>query len=246
MTIKGAEPFYLEGNKIGCLLIHGLSSSPSEMRPLGEFLNGMGYTVAAPLLPGHGTQPEDLLKYTWRDWYYEIERTFTELKMHCSQIYLMGLSLGGLLALFGAINGMAISGVVPMAVPIYLGHRMAYAAPLLKYFLKYRNKEERPDAPKQSSQRVAYDVQCIHSVHELLKLRSMVIKGLPKVNTKVMVAHSKDDWIALPSSALFIHKRLGSSPKILKWLSHSGHIITMGPEKEELFTQIDYFITNTR
>jgi carboxylesterase len=45
MLIKTTEPFFFPGNDTGCLLIHGFTGAPTEMRPLGEFLAGKGYTV---------------------------------------------------------------------------------------------------------------------------------------------------------------------------------------------------------
>ena len=60
--------FVLGGGPVGCLLIHGFASSPPEMRPLGDFLHQRGITVSAPLLPGHGTVPEDLNRTLWQDW----------------------------------------------------------------------------------------------------------------------------------------------------------------------------------
>ena len=53
--MKEAEPIFLKGGENACLLIHGLTGSPSEMAYLAERLNTAGYTVKAPLLPGHGT-----------------------------------------------------------------------------------------------------------------------------------------------------------------------------------------------
>ena len=50
MGIKGKgdpSPFLLEGGDIGIVLIHGLTGSAAEMRPIGEFLNARGVTVEA-------------------------------------------------------------------------------------------------------------------------------------------------------------------------------------------------------
>jgi len=45
MIIPTAEPFFLPGNRVGCLLVHGFTGAPKEMRWMGEFLNQQGYTV---------------------------------------------------------------------------------------------------------------------------------------------------------------------------------------------------------
>ncbi len=39
------DPFNFSGNSTGLLLIHGFTGSPSEMRPMGEYLASQGYTV---------------------------------------------------------------------------------------------------------------------------------------------------------------------------------------------------------
>ena len=60
MIIPTAEPFYLPGNNIGCLLVHGFTGAPKEMRWMGEFLGNQGYTVLGIRLAGHATTPEDM------------------------------------------------------------------------------------------------------------------------------------------------------------------------------------------
>jgi carboxylesterase len=245
MLIKGAEPFYLKGNHIGCVLIHGLTGSPSEMRLLGEFLNNKGYTVIAPLLPGHGTKPADILKYKWQDWYAEVEQALKDIKKDCSKTYLMGLSMGGLLALYGASQGLPISGIVSMAAPIYLSTKVAFFAPILKYFIKNIKKDKISDV-FEGHRRTAYNVQVVHGVNEMLKLRRKVKRYLPQIRKPVLIVQSRDDKMVLAESAQYIHDHLGASLKSIKWLSSSEHIVTMGPEREEMFAQIDSFIHNVK
>jgi carboxylesterase len=43
--LTGGEPFLLSGGRIGCLLIHGFTGTPAEMRSLGIHLNQQGYTA---------------------------------------------------------------------------------------------------------------------------------------------------------------------------------------------------------
>ncbi len=52
----------------GILLTHGLTDSPYFMRHLANFFAEQGFLVLAILLPGHGTQPGDLLDVDWREW----------------------------------------------------------------------------------------------------------------------------------------------------------------------------------
>ena len=54
-----------KNKSVGVLLVHGYTGSPASMRPWAEYLNQRGFTVRVPLLPGHGTKPEDLNEVKW-------------------------------------------------------------------------------------------------------------------------------------------------------------------------------------
>src|SRR5438445_12307653 len=62
-----AAPFSLGDGEDACLLLHGLTGSPAEVRPVGEALARAGFRALGPLLPGHGTSPADLAPVTRSD-----------------------------------------------------------------------------------------------------------------------------------------------------------------------------------
>jgi hypothetical protein len=66
--LPGFAPGQQKAYRRGVLLTHGLSDSPYTMRHLAEFFRQNGFRVMAILLPGHGTQPGDLLDVTWQEW----------------------------------------------------------------------------------------------------------------------------------------------------------------------------------
>ena len=47
------ETFYWESGKVGVLLVHGFTATTTEVRLLAQCLHAEGYTISAPLLPGH-------------------------------------------------------------------------------------------------------------------------------------------------------------------------------------------------
>src|SRR5512140_677122 len=96
--LPGAEPFWYEGNDVGCLLVHGFTGTPYEMRGLGEWLSThYQYTISGPALDGHATHIGAMLETDWRDWYHSVDEAYLALKSRCAQIFCIGLSLGGLL-----------------------------------------------------------------------------------------------------------------------------------------------------
>jgi len=93
-----ADPFVLGEGPDACLLLHGLTGSPAEMRPVGEALAAAGFRAVGPLLPGHGTTPEDLDITTRADLVQAAESALLSLE-GARRIFLCGLSVGGLLAI---------------------------------------------------------------------------------------------------------------------------------------------------
>ena len=97
-VLPGAEPYAHDGGDIGVLLVHGYTSTPQSMRGWAEHFAGASYTVRLPRLPGHGTRWQDVNQTRWQDWYAEVDRAFGELRTRCAQVFVAGLSMGGLLS----------------------------------------------------------------------------------------------------------------------------------------------------
>src|SRR5262245_58641905 len=93
-TDARTRAFAVDGDGPGCLLLHGFTGTPAEMRPIGERLAASGYAVRAPLLPGHGALVEDLARTSWRDWFAAAEEDWTELGKRGKPRAVAGLSMG--------------------------------------------------------------------------------------------------------------------------------------------------------
>jgi carboxylesterase len=50
------------------LCLHGLGGTGATMWPIVAACIDAGFTTLAPTLPGHGTDPADLIGVTWSDW----------------------------------------------------------------------------------------------------------------------------------------------------------------------------------
>src|SRR3954447_8328658 len=73
--IPGAESFWFPADgSLGCLLIHGFTGAPSEMRALGTQLQSHGMSALGVRLPGHGTSLRDMERYGRAAWMREAER----------------------------------------------------------------------------------------------------------------------------------------------------------------------------
>jgi esterase/lipase len=95
----------------GVLLAHGLTDSPYFMRHLATFFQEEGFRVMAMLLPGHGTQPGDLLDVRWQEWAKAVAYGTDRLAEECEEIYLGGKSTGGTLSIYQALYDERVRGL---------------------------------------------------------------------------------------------------------------------------------------
>lgn len=240
---KSKEPFCFVRGKVGCLLIHGFSGSPSEMRFLGEKLAEKGYTVKGVLLAGHGKTPEEMRATNWTDWYDSVQQGYLEIKNICDKIYIIGLSMGGALSLYAA-SDLEVNGVVSICAPIYLTDRKALLAPVFQHFVPYYNKavSQKDLALNEEMQRFTYYRVPLKSLAHLLKLIKALRQRLPKIKTPALIIQSKRDKVVQPKSAIYIYEQLTSEQKQLVWLEKSGHLATIEVERDKVYQLIRDFI----
>lgn len=128
--IAGNAPFELvpPGNaRRGVLLVHGLSDSPYHMRHLAAFFQRNGWRVMAPLLPGHGTRPGDLLHIRWQEWAQTVAWGAEQLAGEVDELYLAGYSAGAALSLLQASRDARVRGLFLFSPALEITRRAAYA-----------------------------------------------------------------------------------------------------------------------
>ena len=95
MSPEARGGFTLSGSRaLGCLLVHGLTATAEEMRPLGEALAARGFPVHAVCLAGHGTDLASLARARWVDWFASVSEGLARLRPEAPRIAIAGMSLG--------------------------------------------------------------------------------------------------------------------------------------------------------
>lgn len=111
----------------GILLTHGLSDSPYFMRHLAAFFHENGFLVMVVLLPGHGTQPGDLLDVSWHEWALTVNYGVEQLDKEVEDIYLGGFSAGGALSLYQSLHDQRVRGLFLFAPALKVSFKAAFA-----------------------------------------------------------------------------------------------------------------------
>lgn len=234
------RPLVLLGGNDGCLLIHGFTSSPADIRPLSKFLHLEGYTVREVLLPGHGTTPQDMAAYGWRDWLEAVEEELSRLQTHCSRVWVVGFSMGGLLALLTAARH-ELAGVVSIGAPIWPQTERTRWAFLFRHFKKYVLLGT-PGKFRHPSWR--YEKVAVKNIAELMAMISKARRILTHITAPALVVQGKDDHTVKPASALYIFRHLGSGKKEL-FCTEGGHMLLLGEENKKICRRIVHFIEET-
>ena len=199
-VMPGAEPFFHSGGNTGVLLCHGFTGSPASLRPWADHLAAAGLTVSLPRLPGHGTTWQDMAHTRWEDWYAEVDRAYEELRGHADEIFLMGLSMGGCLALrMAELRGDGVAGLVLVNPSLAADTKLFLLAPVLKLVVPSL-KGIGSDIKKEGVSELSYDRVPVRAAATLPQLWKVTQQQLAEVTQPVLVFLSTTDHVVGPAS----------------------------------------------
>jgi len=222
------KPFYLKGGRTGFLLFHGFTATTVEVRSLAEYLYSQGYSVYGPLLPGHGTSPEDMNRCTWRDWTSAAETAYQQALKECGTIWVGGESMGGLLSLYLASQHPEIKGLILYA-PALRSPKM-WRTVFARFFVKTISKHTVDDSmPWQG-----YIVTPVQAAYQLYLLQKEIDRLIDRVQQPVAIFQGRLDRTISPESSPMVYDRIGSKVKQLRWYDNSRHCILLDEEFDKV------------
>lgn len=242
-VLPEAEPFFFEGNQTGVLVSHGFTGTTQSMRFLGEYLHRQGgFTVSAPRLTGHGTDPEDMARATAEDWIRDLQAALETLRQRCAKVFVTGLSMGGTLTLYmAAMHSDVFAGAVPINPAVFLNSPdlagLAFMANAPAAVPGVGSDIKQPGITE-----LAYPVVPVPAIRHLYALMSVTRELLPRVTCPTMVFTSRDDHVVVPENGPYIVEHLGSADKCLVWLENSYHVATLDNDKEFIAAETLRFI----
>jgi carboxylesterase len=229
------------------LCVHGLTGTPYEMRPVAEALVERGFRVRGPLLPGHGSTEEELAETSSRDWIEAVHAEYDQLRAAHAQVFVAGLSLGGLLSLELA-SQKKVDGLLVVGTPLALKKPIPQLVGFVKHFVKMLGKSEGSDIqdPAARTRHPGYKRMPLNSVHELVHLQKKVRRSLKLIEAPALIAHGRLDRTASPADAMRIYRGLASKEKEVLYFEASGHVVSVDWDGPELARKATDFFERLR
>jgi carboxylesterase len=228
---------------IGCLVLHGFMGSPISSRPMAQHLATKGITMLCPLLPGHGNLPYQIHKHSKQEWIAEAEEAFDLLSQQCDQVFLIGHSMGAVLAAHLANKHRDVCGLILLA-PLYdvpdWRIKLAFAG---KYFMPWFYPLKRDDVdrdifvgrvtdfdplidvddPALQDWLVEATRISLSSTDEMRKMADMGRKLWPKIHQPAIFFQGGNDPAVNPGNTEKLFQKLRSPDKEMKFFPQVGH-----------------------
>lgn len=254
MDPRKTAPFDLGRGEDVCLLLHGFTGSPWDVRPLGEALAARGMRVVAPRLPGHGTTPQALLHVNWRDWQAAADSALLALHGH-RNVFVGGLSMGALLALGLAARHPETVKALALVAPAvrFRGPRMFLIrqlarTPVLEWARPWVEKTgtdlSDPEALAEAPVLPAFPVA---RLRDLCTLQNLAVRDVAHVRCPTLVAVAEQDHVVDPEGGRWLARRLTASPSVrLLSLREGFHIIPRDTAGPRLASEVGDFLEPLR
>ncbi|WP_342600978.1 alpha/beta fold hydrolase [Psychrobacillus sp. FSL H8-0483] len=241
MKVVAPKSFTFEGGKRAVLLLHGFTGSTKDVKKLGEYLQKRGYTCHAPMYRGHGVTPEELLETSPTDWWQDVVDGYHHLKNQgYEEIAVAGISLGGVFSLRVA-EEFPVKAVVSMCAPIKRNSTDGLFDRLYNYAKIYKSFEGK------SREEIIEELDVLKntpkdSLEGVQAITENTCEELSSITSPTLVLQGALDDAIYQESASFILEHVETDEKEIIWYKESGHIITLGKEKDKVCEDVFTFL----
>jgi carboxylesterase len=232
------DDFFWKGKPTGILLIHGFTATTAEVRLIAEKLHEDGYTCAGPLLPGHGTDPDDLNRATWGMWLEKVKEFYEHLARECEHVFVIGESMGTLLALELAVQHPEINGLMLFSPTIKI--KGLWLSRILQFVKDHQEKSNVDDGLPWKG----YTVYPVKAAAEMHKLQVRVKDRLSKIQQPTLIFTGESDTQISSDAANIILNGIKSEVKRHIHMEESPHVILLANELDKAYDHVVKFISD--
>jgi carboxylesterase len=251
-VLPGAEAIELpRPGAPAVLLLHGGGDTPQTLRYLAEHLAARGYAVRAPLLPGHGRGLRAFAATSADEWLASARDAYDRLREEHDWVGVIGLSMGGALAVQVAAARPELPVLVLLAPYLAVPRYVAQAARtswvwglVVPYVPSTRGRSiHDPDEAPRSLAYGVFSARALRALHATVRRATAV---LASVRAPTLVVQSREDNRIAVGDAERAFERLGAPEKRLIWVEGTGHVLTVDYGRERIFALVTEWLAAHR
>jgi carboxylesterase len=243
--LENGEPFIFNNPRApaAVVCVHGLSATPYEVRPIGEALYKAGFHVEGLVVYGHALAPiEDGIaafqRSTWQQWLDSIRAVVMRLKQQFPKVFIMGQSMGGVIAFRLAEEGIP-DAIATTGAALHLPR----AVELFNFIIKHMNRIIHKKAQPRSFTNVSYNVLSSKAGAQLHELNRKTRRMLGVIKCSVLAIHSMKDDTVPPVKVTRLLQKHVIAPLEIAWFNESCHTMPLDIEGPEIARKIvDFFL----
>ncbi|HEX7979801.1 MAG TPA: alpha/beta fold hydrolase [Gemmatimonadaceae bacterium] len=247
-VVSGAEGFTLSApGERALLLLHGSGDTPQTLRYLGGRLHSEGFTVRAPLLPGHGRGLRDFAAATADDYARAARAELDALLAQYSWVGIVGLSMGGALGARLTAERPEVRVLVllaPYLTPppsVTLVGRLAPAWSLAVPYLSGRGGDESVHDPVAREGSYAYGIFPPAALRALCATAAAGRRALSSITVPTLVVNSREDN-RIPAARAEKATATLRGPTERQWVAGCGHVITVDYCRDAVASLVSDFL----
>lgn len=246
-VVAGAAGFTLHREHApAVLLLHGAGDTPSAFRYLATDLHRRGYSVRAPLLPGHGRTIREFAAVKPDDWYDAARGELRALRERHEWVAVVGLSMGGALAARLAADpglGAELPAVVLLAPYLHPPAFVRYAAlaavgwgSIATYVDSVDPRSIHDAAERERT--LGHGVMTPAALRALVRLAAAAARELPRITAPTLMIQSHHDNRVPAAGARRAFEAIGARDKRMVWREVGGHILPVDHGRDEVIAEV--------
>lgn len=224
--------------KRAILIIHGFAGGTYDEEELANYLElNKGFDVFQYTLPGHD---KNLSKVQYKEWIeYSENQVNWLIDNGYSKIYLIGHSMGGVIATYLASKYNQVK-------------KLVLAAPAFHY-LDVKNNQVNIAGSLKKTPKLIKDYGTDEIIARMLKLNLGVVKEFMNlvreyyyctkdVTCKTLILQGKKDILVPTSSSEYVYKSINTNDKKIVLLDDTTHDIFRSEKRKEIFKIVEEFL----
>jgi esterase/lipase len=215
--------------KQGLLLIHGLYDSPFMVKDLGDYFAKQGLLVRSILLPGHATVPGDLLNVHHSEWLKAVDYGVETLAKEVDDIFILGFSLGGVLALHKALSDTRIKGLLLISPALRLPKQwligfLSYWQRWVQWIVPNTKWYKKRSFQKDTTKYESFTCNAARQIYQLIVKTQQRLKQ-HTLSIPVFLAISAEDEVICPKACLDFFTSQPHPKSELLWYARHHELI---------------------